>query len=90
VRFYDFDADGLLTFNVTTLRREGAGPWQQAVTSTRLRPLLAGDLTAAFAAAHFESVACWGNMSGEVYNPASSGNLVLTARRAASDVQRKP
>jgi glycine/sarcosine N-methyltransferase len=81
VRFYDFDADGLLTFNVTTLRREGAGPWKQAITSTRLRPLLAGELTDALAAAHFEALVCLGHMSGEAYDPGRSANLVLTARR---------
>jgi glycine/sarcosine N-methyltransferase len=83
LRFYDFDADGLLTFNVTTLRREGAGPWQQAITSTRLRPLQASELTAAVSAAHFEAVVCLGHMSNQPFDPASSGNLVLLARRAA-------
>ena len=82
LRFYDFDADGLLTFNVTTLRREGAGPWSQGIASTRLRPLLADELTHALASARFEAVACWGNMAGAAFTPASSGNLVLTARRA--------
>jgi glycine/sarcosine N-methyltransferase len=84
LRFYDFDADGLLTFNVTTLRREGAGPWAQAVTSTRLRPLLAEELTSALIAAGFEGIVCLGHMSGELYQVATSANLVLTARRAAS------
>ncbi|NIN09754.1 MAG: methyltransferase domain-containing protein, partial [Planctomycetales bacterium] len=32
LRFYDFDPDGLITFNVVTLRREGTGPWTQRVT----------------------------------------------------------
>ncbi len=83
LRFYDFDADGLLTFNVTTLRREGAGPWTQTVSSTRLRPTPAEELTSALSAAGFEGIVCLGHMSGEPYQAASSANLVLTARKAA-------
>ncbi len=83
LRFYDFDADGLLTFNVTTLHREGAGPWAQSVTSTRLRPMLAEELTSALAAAGFEAVVCRGHMSGEPYQAVGSANLVVTARKAA-------
>lgn len=83
LRFYDFDADGLLTFNVITLRREGAGPWTQSVTTTRLRPMQAEELASALAAAGFEAIVRLGHMSGEAYQAASSANLVLTARKAA-------
>lgn len=80
-RFYDFEADGLLTFNIVTLRREGNGNWTQAIRSTQLRPLLAGDLQAACQLAGFHAITCYGNLAGATFNPESSGNLVITARR---------
>ncbi len=81
LRFYDFEADGLINFNVVTLRREGAGGWQQAANATRLRPLLQEEMQAAMAAAGFEAVTCFGDMAGTPFEAASSGNLVLTGRR---------
>lgn len=80
MRFYDFDPDGLITFNVVTLRREGAGPWTQRVTTTRLRPLRQPDATHALAAAGFVDVSCYGDMAGTPFDPQTSGNLVVTAR----------
>ncbi len=84
LRFYDFDPDGLITFNVVTLRREGAGPWTQRVTSTRLRPLQQADVMAALAAAGFADVTCYGDMAGAVFDPETSSNLVVTARLPAA------
>jgi glycine/sarcosine N-methyltransferase len=80
LRFYDFDADGLLTFNVVTLRREGAGAWSQRSVTSRLRPLLKDELTAALDVAGFERVVCYGDMQGAPFDPESSPNLVVTAR----------
>jgi LmbE family N-acetylglucosaminyl deacetylase len=70
-----------LTFNMMTLRREGTGEWEQQIAATRLRPLRQGELTAALAAAGFDSIVCYGDMSGAPFDPESSGNLVVTARR---------
>jgi SAM-dependent methyltransferase len=80
LRFYDFEPDGLLNFNIITLRREGTGGWSQQVTTTRLRPLLQAELTAALAAAGFKEIASYGDMSGSRFDPETSGNLILTAR----------
>ncbi|MCG2787382.1 MAG: class I SAM-dependent methyltransferase [Anaerolineae bacterium] len=80
-RFYDFESDGLLTFNVITLRREETGNWVQSVQSTQLRPLLSAELQSAFQEAGFESISCYGDLTGSVLNPESSGNLVIVARR---------
>ncbi len=80
-RFYDFESDGLLTFNVITLRREGQGNWVQSVRSTQLRPLLRCELQAAFQEAGFESISCYGDLTGSAFNPDSSGNLVAVARK---------
>jgi glycine/sarcosine N-methyltransferase len=84
LRFYDFEPDGLITFNVLTLRREGTGPWTQRVTSTRLRPLRQADVMLALGAAGFTDVSCYGDMAGAAFNTETSGNLVVTARLPAA------
>ena len=80
-RFYDFEPDGQLTFNVVTLRREAEGVWMQSIRSTQLRPLLAAELQTSFQAAGFESITCYGDLAGSIFNSSSSGNLVITAQR---------
>ncbi len=84
LRFYDFDPDGLITFNVLTLQREGTDSWTQRVTSTRLRPLRQVDVMVALAAAGFTDVTCYGDMAGAAFNAETSGNLVVTARLPAA------
>jgi SAM-dependent methyltransferase len=81
MRFYDFDPDGRLTFNIVTLLREDDGPWDQHVMSTRLWPLVADELTAALPMAGLEVVAQWGSMAGESFDGVQSPNLVVAARR---------
>jgi SAM-dependent methyltransferase len=81
LRFYDFEVDGTLTFNLVTLRRAGGEEWTQAVKSTRLRPLCRTELVAAVTTAGFERVTCWGDLQGGAFDPAESPNLVVTARR---------
>jgi glycine/sarcosine N-methyltransferase len=80
VRFYDFDPDGLVTFNIITLVRVGQGEWQQKVDSTRLYPLRRDELAPALEAAGFEQIVCYGSMSGEPFDLNTSGNLVISAR----------
>ncbi len=82
IRFYDFDADGLLTFNVMTLYREGDGAWTQHIEATALRPLLRDDLARAVEAAGFGDVACFGDMAAAPFDAARSGNLIVAARFA--------
>lgn len=81
VRFYDFGPDGLITFNILTLKREGASGWKQQVMATRLRPLLQAEMTATLEAAGFGDIRLFGNMNGAPFDALSSGNLVATARR---------
>lgn len=82
VRFYDFEPDGLITFNILTLLRQGDENWTQQSTATRLRPLLQADLLEALQAAGFHKITSYGNMSGAPFEASTSGNLVVTARRA--------
>ena len=79
LRFYDFEPDGTLTFNVLTLQREGAGDWHQHLASTALWPLTRDELTGALEASGFEEIACWGEMQGTAFDPETSGNLIVTA-----------
>jgi len=80
-RFYDFEDDGLIRFNIVTLIKENGAGWQSSVASTRLRPQLHAELTSALRAAGFERIQAYGSMTGEAFSPASSGNLVLTSAR---------
>lgn len=78
-RFYDFEPDGLIAFNIATLRRETGGNWQQRMTTTHLRPLVQAEMVAALATAGFGKINCFGSMEDIPFDPASSGNLVITA-----------
>ncbi len=80
VRFYDFDPDGLLTFNVITLRREASAAWEQAPVSTRLRAQPQAELAKALSESGFASLAFFGDMSGSAFDAVSSGNLVIVCR----------
>jgi glycine/sarcosine N-methyltransferase len=80
-RFYDFEPDTTLTFNVVTLRRAEKGEWSQQVQSTRLWPLQRDDLVNALAVAGFDEIACRGDLRGTQFDRINSGNLVVTARR---------
>ena len=80
IRFYDFNPNGTLTFNILTLRRGESGEWTQQVEATTLRPLLHAELLDAVAAAGFSDTACYGDMTGAPFDPETSGNLIVTAR----------
>jgi glycine/sarcosine N-methyltransferase len=80
LRFYDFETDGLLTFNVVTLRREGVNAWTQSVMATRLRPLFLDEMKSTLEATGFESITCFGDMAGASFDAMISGNLVMAAR----------
>ena len=79
VRFYDFEANGLIRFNVVTLKRPFGGDWTSSNSSAFLKPQLNGELCSALAAAGFTGASSFGSMSGDAYDPVSSGNLILTA-----------
>ncbi len=80
LRFYDFDPDGLLTFNLIRLYRAG-GLWEHQVLSTRLRPLRRAELTGALAEAGFTAITLYGDMQGAPFDADRSPNLVLVAIR---------
>jgi SAM-dependent methyltransferase len=79
-RFYDFNPDGLLTFNLVTLKRIGKENWTQKVVSSLLRPLLKDDLLSALEQSGFEDIQPYGNMKGDPFDPEKSDNLVLITK----------
>ncbi len=81
-RFYDFEADDLIRFNIVTLTRQAGKDWQSTVTATHLRPQKQQELAEALAAAGFTAIQSYGSLSGDAFVPLSSGNLVLTATKA--------
>lgn len=84
LRFYDFDPDGRITFNIVTLHRKGHSVWEQKVDSTRLYPQVQAELTQSLRKAGFQIKALFGGMNGEPFNPQTSGNLVISAILASS------
>jgi glycine/sarcosine N-methyltransferase len=80
VRFYDFNIDAMITFNMVVLRREAEGKWSQQVETTQLRPLLYSELVASLTAAGFTEIACYGDMQGAPLDLESSSNLIAVAK----------
>ena len=78
-RFYDFEPDGLIRFNIVTLKRSLGEEWNSSVESTRLFPQMHKDLEKKLAEAGFSSIKTFGSMAGELFSPLSSGNLILVA-----------
>lgn len=89
LRHYEFEPDGLLTFQVITLRRHAGGEWDQQVLATRLRPWRERELSRALEGAGFHRLQFWGDMQGAPFDPEESGNLVITALRAGASGSRK-
>lgn len=82
LRFYDFDPDGLITFNIVRLQREVGGEWQQQVSSVRLYPLLRAELEELLGKCGFRETRFFGKMEREPFRKESSENLVAVATRA--------
>jgi glycine/sarcosine N-methyltransferase len=80
-RFYDFEPDGMLTFNMVTLKRGKQGHWTQDAVASRLRPIMKDELLLSLSKAGFVSLIPFGNMAGEPFDPESSSNLVILAKK---------
>lgn len=80
VRFYDFDGADL-TFNILRLHRRDGEGWEWRAEATDLRAWRAEELRRALVDAGFAEPETRGNLAGEPYDPATSGDLVLLATR---------
>ncbi len=81
VRFYDFSGADL-RFNLLRCYRRGKGPWDWHAEETPLRAWRYAELTSALASAGLRNVTAVGNLAGDPFDMAQSGDLVLLARRA--------
>jgi hypothetical protein len=79
MRFYDFEPDGKIRFNMIDLKRPHGGAWHSTATSTMLMPQLRADLHQALLGAGFSNIQDYGSMAGSVFVPSKSPNLVLVA-----------
>ena len=80
LRFYDFNSDGLITFNILRLHRTSASGWQQQVSTTRLYPLKKDVIVGLLEDSGFSKITCYGLMDvNHPFDPAASENLVVTA-----------
>lgn len=80
-RFYDFESSSLIRFNMVTLTRRGDSAWQSRVDSTLLRPLGRKELEKEIKAAGFSRNCVFGNLTGDNFDPQTSENLILIARK---------
>ena len=81
LRFYDFQPDGMVNFNIVTLSRRNEENWAQKVSSTLLYPLREAEILHALGKARFQSIERYGNLAGNPFVEQSSGNLVIAAYR---------
>lgn len=79
LRFYDFDPDGLITFNIVRLKREARGDWKQVVSTVRLYPLLKEELLELLEESGFNDIRTFGMMAEGSFDPLTSENLVISA-----------
>jgi len=78
-RFYDFDPDGLITFNIVILSDQGSHEFQQRVISTRLWPIKQTQLVKFLGNASFVDIQAYGDLRGSDFDEKKSENLVVTA-----------
>ncbi len=82
IRFYDFLPNGRIAFHVFDLHRENQNEvWRQEVLNTELNPIIQSEMRQALEEAGFTDLRWYGSLGGDPFNPATSGNLVVTARK---------
>lgn len=81
LRFYDFDSDGLITFNIIRLHRVDDGEWKEQRSATRLFPLRQELLLDLLDKAGLNQISCFGKMGNDTFDPKDSGNLVIIAEK---------
>ena len=79
-RFYDFEPDGLITFNIVVLSNLDGEAFQQQVISTKLRPLRTKLLIDFLESSRFVDIRLFGDLQGNTFDNKKSSNLVIIAR----------
>ena len=81
-RFYDFEANGKIQFNILSFHRKPNAPWHTQLTSTMLLPIYSEELKAELGSLGFRNIKLYGNLAGEPFAADSSGDMVLIAFKA--------
>jgi len=79
-RFYDFEPDGNIKFNIINLKRQDNSDWQVNILSTHLRPQLQNELTQILQTEGFDQLDCLGNMEATPFDSENSPNLIIIAK----------
>ncbi len=77
-RFADYGTD-LVTFNIATFTKKSDGQWSVNVESTPQRPYRKREIEDLVHRVGFRTVEAFGNLQGELFDPAQSGDLVIAA-----------
>ena len=80
-RFYDFNPDGTIGFNIVNLHRKGTSEWSSEVVSTLLKPQIGDMLQKKAIRAGYKPVNIYGTLGRDPFDPQTSGNLILIARK---------
>lgn len=78
-RFYDFDDDERITFNIQLLESEDCKNFHQTLFSTQLWPIRKETLNKTLLRAGFQRTKLFGDLTGSVFDIKDSPNLVVTA-----------
>lgn len=82
LRFYDFEDDGKIQFNILSLQRKADSPWQTQLTSTHLLPIHSEQMKTELGLLGFRDIQLFGNLAAEPFLADSSGDLVIIATKA--------
>jgi glycine/sarcosine N-methyltransferase len=83
MRFYDFEGERL-RFNVMRLARAADSPWAVQLESTQLRAWRQAALCQMLQETGFDVQGIYGSYRGEPFEPTTSGDLILVAKRSTS------
>jgi SAM-dependent methyltransferase len=81
IRFYDFRSDGLIDFNILTLFKGENPGWAQSISTTQLLPIGLKEIQAGLDKTAISQTQFYGGLDGSAYQPETSGNLVVVARK---------
>ena len=79
-RFYDFDPDGKITFNIQLISGSQTEGLTDKVFSTRLWPMKKDQVVESLISAGFNDFEFFGDLTGNTFELLKSGNLVVIAR----------
>lgn len=78
-RFYDFDPDSLITFNIQILTSHNGKDFEEQNINTRLLPIGQDLLTDYLRSTRFTHIRLYGDLQGSAFSLKDSGNLVVSA-----------